>query len=122
MPRQISKVVRGLSTLVVCAATVAGCSAPDRSPEEGLASLRDPIYGGTLDTTHDAVVALVRFGRSSIGSCSGTTIAKQGASGILLTAAHCVLEIDANEQVVVPIKVVSPASLIVLPGADYQTG
>ena len=122
MTRQIPKVVRALSALLLCAGGVSGCSAPAPSPEDGLASLRDPIYGGTLDTTHDAVVALVRFGRTTIGSCSGTTIAKQAGSGILLTAAHCVLEIDANEQVVVPIKVVSPGSLIVLPGADFQVG
>src|SRR5690242_17410526 len=120
MTRPISKLVRALSALLLCAGGVSGCSAPAASPEDGLASLRDPIYGGTLDTTHDAVVALVRFGRTTIGSCSGTTIAKQAGSGILLTAAHCVLEIDANEQVVVPIKVVSPASLIAIPGADYQ--
>jgi len=121
MALQNLSVVRALCAVLLCAGAAGGCSAPDSGLEADLASRRDPIYGGTLDTTHDAVVALVRFGRTTIGSCSATIIAKQAGSGILLTAAHCVLEIDANEQVIVPIKVVSPASLIVLPGADYQT-
>ncbi len=112
--------LRAACLLALCAGSVYGCSSAGLGPGEDLGSRQDLIYGGTADTTHDAVRALIRFGNTSLGACSGTTIARQAGSGILLTAAHCVLAIDANDQVVLPIQVVSPSSLYVLPGTDWQ--
>jgi hypothetical protein len=99
-----------------------GCSAAGPIPDEELGSRQDPIYGGTADTTHDAIMALLHIERMSAGSCTGTTIAKQGSSGILLTAAHCVVAIDASGNVVVPLQQDNPDSLEVVPGVDWIAG
>jgi MYXO-CTERM domain-containing protein len=53
--------------------------------------------------------------------CSGTTIAKVGTSGILLTAAHCVVAHDAMENITLPIRVVPPSQLSILAGSDWRT-
>jgi len=45
-----------------------------------------PIVGGTLDTAHPYVAALVRGGAPY---CSATIIATRGTDGIAVTAAHC---------------------------------
>src|SRR5216684_5564696 len=121
MGRERSRLVHALCALVLCAGSLGGCSSAGPAPDGNIASLQDPIYGGTADTTHDAVMALLRFDKASLGACSGTTIAKQAGSGVLLTAAHCVLAIDANDQVVRPLQVYPPNSLFVLPGMDWQT-
>jgi MYXO-CTERM domain-containing protein len=53
-------------------------------------------------------------------ACTGTTIAKVGASGILLTAGHCVVQTSMG-QIVTPLTVADPSALYVLPGPDWQT-
>jgi Trypsin len=104
----------GMTAILVC-----GCSAGVGDAE--LASRQDPIYGGTADATHDAIVALLHVERNKAGACTGTTIAKQGGSGILLTAAHCVVAMDANDNVVIPVQRVDPGVLEVIGGADWST-
>jgi hypothetical protein len=121
MSRERFEFVGAFCALALGAGSVGGCSSAGLGANEDLASRQDPIYGGTLDTTHAAVMALLRLDNASLGACSGTTIAKQAGSGILLTAAHCVHAIDANDQVVVPLRVLSPSSMIVLPGTDWKT-
>jgi hypothetical protein len=80
-----------------------------------------PIYGGTADTANDAVMALVhQMGTTGANVCTGTTIAKVGASGIFLTAAHCVVQ-ALNGKVVVPVKVAAIDELYVIPGPDWET-
>jgi hypothetical protein len=103
-------------------AAIGGCSAAGQAPDEDLGSRRDPIYGGAADTTHDAIMALLHLENMSAGSCTGTTIAKQGSSGVLLTAAHCVVEMDASDNVVVPVQVIPPDSVEVIPGVDWLAG
>jgi hypothetical protein len=86
-------VERGLG--VVCAlALVAGCSDGPRSVPIPIGKIEDPIVGGTLDHTHQAVVAV--FGSSS--ACTGTIISKAEPYAFVLTAAHCVD--DAPQQVI----------------------
>jgi hypothetical protein len=122
MARRHPQLVRTVCTLALCAASVGGCSSAGLGGNEQVGSQQEPIFGGTPDTTHDAVMALLHFGNTSVSGCSGTTIAKKAGSGILLTAAHCVLAVDANDQVVVPLQVSAPSSMYVVPGADWQTG
>jgi secreted trypsin-like serine protease len=84
-------------------------------------SVRSPIFGGTPDTTHDAVMALLdQLTATTSSACSGTTIALSGASGIFLTAAHCVVANDGMGHVTTPIKVASVADVFVVPGPDWQ--
>jgi MYXO-CTERM domain-containing protein len=81
-----------------------------------------PIYGGAADPGDEAVMALVnQMGRDSTHACTGTTIAKVGASGIYLTAAHCVVATDANNRIITPLQVATPDELYVIPGPDWIT-
>jgi MYXO-CTERM domain-containing protein len=85
-------------------------------------STDEPIFGGTPDTEHGAVMALIdQISATTASACSGTTIALQGASGIFLTAAHCVVANNGMGQVTTPIQVASPSSLFLVPGPDWQT-
>jgi len=80
-----------------------------------------PIIGGTTDTMHDAVLALIQFETPTRGfACTGTTIAQSGTSAFLLTAAHCVLQHDAMDQAIQPMTIASPSMLTVVQGPDWQ--
>ncbi|MCA9623775.1 MAG: hypothetical protein KC731_32355, partial [Myxococcales bacterium] len=63
------------------------CTAPTPGPEgdEEVAAASDEVFGGSLDTTHQAVVAWLNGGK-----CTATIVAVQGNQGYALTAAHCV--------------------------------
>ena len=81
-----------------------------------------PIFGGTPDTIHGAVMALIdQMSMTNSSACSGTTIALSGASGIFLTAAHCVVANDGMGHVTTPITVSTPDKLFVVPGPDWVT-
>jgi secreted trypsin-like serine protease len=82
-------------------------------------TLSSPILGGVEDTQHTAVQALIF---SPGGTCTGTTIAVKGQSGILLTAAHCVIEFGANDQPLVPIRARDPSAAAIVPGPDFSIG
>jgi hypothetical protein len=64
------------------------CSARDVPSlhDDGTFEVAQPIVGGSLDTTHEAVVALY----STEAFCTGTIVAKNGSNAFVLTAAHCV--------------------------------
>jgi hypothetical protein len=80
-----------------------------------------PIYGGTTDGDHGAVMALVhQMGLDGSNVCTGTTIAKVGATGIFLTAGHCVVLTNGSGRIVVPIQVAAPDELYVIPGNDWE--
>jgi len=80
---------------VVLVCVLAGCVDVDT------ATIGEPIIHGAVDTTHGAVVAVIN---TTMGfSCSGTVIAVDGVTAVVLTAAHC-----------------APAD-IVLTGDDYAT-
>jgi hypothetical protein len=52
---------------------------PSSEPEAGA-----EIFGGSVDTVHDAVVYL-----EGAGSCTGTIVGASGGTGWVLTAGHC---------------------------------
>ncbi|MDB4944405.1 MAG: hypothetical protein JWP97_3939 [Labilithrix sp.] len=70
-------------------------SSPAPEPAEKVANLASPIINGNVDTTHQAVVALLLQKGNQQGVCSGTIIKTDPASGVgwVLTAAHCVNDI-----------------------------
>jgi hypothetical protein len=90
---------------------------------DSVTSIGSPIFGGTVDPTDEAVMALVQQvgTAASVNStaCTGTTIAKVGVSGIFVTAGHCVVANDGMGHLTLPIKVAAPTDLYVLPGADW---
>src|SRR5438132_1321509 len=71
------------------AASCGSTSAPKPEPASKSASA---IINGTLDTTHDAVVALALQQGTEGGLCSGTVVKVDTTAkiGWVLTAAHCV--------------------------------
>ena len=93
-----------LSASVTAVACIEGSqeSAPREKEKDVAAS--SPIINGQLDTTHDAVVAVL----GNDFSCSGTIIQVAGGQGYVLTAAHCCNPGDEPTFVVI--------------GPDYQTG
>lgn len=75
-----------LLSLSIVACAVPGPGEEEQNTEENVAQEEQPIVGGTIDTANDAVVFLA----SQQGGCTGTIIAKNGSTGYVLTAAHCV--------------------------------
>ncbi len=66
-----------------------GCAVePPRDAPAPVASAEQPILGGTVDNVNHATVALAPSNSQAI--CSGTIIAKNGGTGYVLTAAHCI--------------------------------
>ncbi len=104
--------------LVACALD----APPDQAdPAQAIAVRQSPILGGVPDTTDGAVMALIHQQSATMSSaCTGTVIAKVGASGILLTAGHCVVA-NNGTAVTQPLTVAKPADLFVIPGNDWQT-
>jgi hypothetical protein len=105
-------------------ATALGLSAAACSdlPAQGTTSSQAPIVGGMPDTTNNAVMALIdQLDATTATACSGTTVALSGASGIFLTAAHCVVATDGMGHVQTPITLANVANLFVVPGPDWQT-
>jgi hypothetical protein len=116
------KAIAGLA-LVALAVGAAGCDAA--LAPDSLTSRHSPIFGGTPDTTTEAVMALIHQSGSgsmtSASGCTGTTIAKTGSSGFLVTAAHCVVALQGN-QVMLPVKLAAANTLFVVPGPDWMKG
>ena len=76
-----------------------GCSAREVGDISELVRHRDePIMYGEPDTYHQAVVGL--YNEVVHGTCTGTVIHKEGRTGYVLTAAHCV--VDKSDRLVVP--------------------
>jgi len=99
MPRFI------LRPLLVCLAILSGCSRAERpSPVERVGADQEAIINGQLDTTHQAVVAVLGNG----WACSGTILQVSGNQGYVLTAAHCCPPGDPPKWVVI--------------GNDYNNG
>lgn len=62
------------------------------SGEPGVGRHEEPIIGGAVDTTHDAVVSIALVSNYSLGRCTGTIVKVDPSTriGWVLTAAHCV--------------------------------
>jgi hypothetical protein len=111
--------LRGASLAVLALAL--GLASCGQLPADGTTS-DSPIFGGTADTTDSAVMALIhQMTASTSSACSGTTIATVGASGIFLTAGHCVVANDGMGHVTTPLKVAGPADVYIIPGPDWMT-
>jgi V8-like Glu-specific endopeptidase len=85
MPRPRPRLLAALAPL--CGA-LAACAGP---PAPGFTLARRPIIGGSADTTHAAVVAIVVGGPGMGGYqqfCTGTVIAPRA----VLSAGHCIAE------------------------------
>ncbi len=89
--------MRGFVSAAVSALTIAlfACSSgpPDVAPSgEPVGRAQSAIINGELDTTHQAVVAILAQEGAQSGLCSGTIIKVDPATkvGWVLTAAHCV--------------------------------
>ena len=79
------------TSIVLGSLLFAGCGQEGFSPAEGERVLEEesPIIGGSLDTTHQAVVAVLgNYGGNSY-ECSGTVVQVKNGIGYVLTAAHC---------------------------------
>ncbi len=78
----------------VFAFIAAACSSSEQrpTPPEAVAQAASPIINGNVDTTHQAVVALILQKANQGGLCSGTVVKVDTTShiGWVLTAAHCV--------------------------------
>ena len=79
-------------TLTALVAVACSSSDPHISPPEPVAQVASPVINGNLDTTHQAVVALVLQQGSEGGLCSGSIVKVDTTRhiGWVLTAAHCV--------------------------------
>ena len=84
-----------LASLVVAfaAATVAACATSTTSQEQ-VGSSSAPIQNGTIDSTHTYAVGIMRSQGRATYSCSGTLI----APNLVLTARHCVAELDQKSS------------------------
>ncbi len=86
----VSILVGALASACSSGAPAAGPSASDGEPRAGEA--KQPIIGGTTDTKHSAVVALLMIDSSNpgaFGTCTGSIVKVSGSVGYVLTAAHC---------------------------------
>jgi trypsin len=85
-------------------ALAAACGSAGPLAREAGPAASPAIINGVLDTTHEAVVAIVSQSESEPISCSGTIIKVDAAThvGFVLTAAHCV----GPEQGSLPVLVV----------------
>jgi secreted trypsin-like serine protease len=118
MKTELSPRAWQLSSFWACltACSMFGCSSAS-TVESGLEPRRDAILGGRVDTTHSAVVAV----RQMSGLCSGSVIDARGEAAWILTAAHCVVEIDDQGEVKVPVAVVEPSTVFATVGSDYAS-
>jgi hypothetical protein len=119
-PRLVS-MVRAPAASVICVTLGIVVTSCGQLPADSVTSPA-PIFGGVADTTDDAVMALInQVSTQSTSACSGTTIATVGASGIFLTAGHCVVANDGMGHITTPVKVGDPSQIFIVPGNDWMT-
>jgi hypothetical protein len=112
VPVQIAWLAVGLCAVAACG----------QLPPPQATSTESPIFGGTPDTEHGAVMALIdQTSATTASACSGTTIALSGSSGIFLTAGHCVVANDGMGHVTVPLQKAANGDIFIVPGPDWQT-
>jgi secreted trypsin-like serine protease len=81
------------------------------------------IRGGATDTTHDAVVALVmQYGQNTYGLCTGTVIHVGDDTALVLTAAHCLVQMDALGEPKIPPAALGPHQVLVAIGRTITPG
>jgi hypothetical protein len=85
-----------LVALSVALAMVAGCVEEEYEPPADEVTIGQEIKGGERDYDTNGVVGM--FSGASGGMCSGTLI----APNLVLTAQHCVAELNGQQQVLCP--------------------
>jgi MYXO-CTERM domain-containing protein len=103
------------------ALAAAACVAPP-TQEQAPAPRTGAIFGGTTDSTHTAVMALVHWTMTGMSSCSGTIIDKTATTATMLTAQHCVAKHDASGNIARPVSMDPPAQFTVVPDTDWLAG
>ncbi|MBM4359235.1 MAG: S1 family peptidase [Deltaproteobacteria bacterium] len=93
-PLSVSLGVMALGSAFLACATPVDGPDPD-ALGEAIAAVSQPILGGYVDNADTSVVGLVSLSNGGVGACSGTLI----ASNVVLTAQHCVAEINTGGQV-----------------------
>jgi hypothetical protein len=107
--------MRRLACFLAALPLVACSSARDAEPSksnESVGTTSSPIINGTLDTAHDAVVAILTQSSQDQGSgCTGTIVKVDGTRhiGWVVTAAHCV-----------DFQGLDPRNVYVVQGEDYS--
>lgn len=109
----------GRGCLVPALALIGGaCAEPSASGVPSVGATTDRIIGGEKDTTHDAVVRILRSNPDGGGNlCSGTVFRVDATKKLawVLTAAHCVEPDTANGPLP------SPGQLVVQTGDDVDS-
>lgn len=79
-----------VAPLAIVACGTGAESTTERAGSANTEATHQEIIGGTLDSAHTAVVALLLTdGTSGYGSCSGSVVKVENGVGYVLTAAHC---------------------------------
>lgn len=112
--------IRSLAVLSLLPLVAIACGGSGSTEPTAVGTQSDAIYKGTAETSSPAVMALqINLGGSMGAACTGTVIAVKGNVGYFLTAAHCAVTHDANDNpTTTPL---APSQLFVLPGTDYQS-
>ena len=107
--------IRGPGTVAMVAGLMlAGCDGALATATE---TVTGAILGGAPDAKDDAVVAVMTGdGLSNLHICSGTIVRVLGRSALVLTAAHCVVQLDSADDVKTPVVVLPPDAVTVSTG------
>lgn len=91
LPRSAARLALSLTAVLPFALAACTTDAPT-APEAASTTSQSPVINGQVDTTHQAVVALIMQEGQQGGLCSGTIVKVDAARkiGWVLTAAHCV--------------------------------
>ena len=90
---------------------VSGCAAADPAGDPPLQAERSAVLGGKPDTEHRAVMGLIHSSGKHSLICSSSVIEAHTDYALLLTAGHCVVEIDDQAKEIIPPKVIAPSLL-----------
>ncbi len=82
--------------LLALGATACGSTPASDSADEPTTKRFDPIVGGVVDdaSSHDAVVMV--YNEKAGAMCTGTVISQDGQKGVVITARHCVSQVNSE--------------------------
>jgi trypsin len=95
-PRDSFRASKGFAlplALVLFGSAACGAGAPGDTEDISIGHLDERLVGGQLDNQHQAVLAVVASNQATTSLCTGTLI----APNLVLTAQHCVAQINATE-------------------------
>jgi hypothetical protein len=90
-------------------------------PPENLGKVGVAILGGEPDSSHVSVLGIEHpIGNIGHALCTATVIEVKPESALLLTAAHCVTELDDNGEVLTPVTPINPKLLKATVGISHD--